>query len=486
MRRGLPRDKEESDTEPGITAGEMDDRMFRDLVESLSHVVFTLDDSGRFTYLSPRCEAILGIPPEQLVGRHITSVVVPADRDRLCSRFRGVQAGSAYPSDYHVVDRDGKVHAVRGVSRPFRRQDGTTGVAGIISEIDNWLTAEEALKSSEELVKKIITYSRDGILLTDESGCVLEWSPALEQITGVPRTSAVGRPFREVQYGMLPAERQNPGTGGLPGGPAPFPAGPGGVYEICLPGQSRREIESCRFQIPTENGNMLASIVRDITDRKKSENALRQANRQLNLLASVTRHDISNKVVVILGYLDLAMQKTQDPTLVKYFEKIDEATREIHSQIAFTKVYQEIGSTAPRWHDVGILLGRLSFPKNIALESGVSGLCIFADAMLERVFFNLLDNAIRHGGHVTKIAVTAEKTADGLVLIWEDDGSGVAVGEKERIFERGYGNNTGLGLFLVREILALTGITIRETGGPGHGARFEILIPEGKYRYGAQ
>jgi len=96
MRRGLPRDKEESDTEPGITAGEMDDRMFRDLVESLSHVVFTLDDSGRFTYLSPRCEAILGIPPEQLVGRHITSVVVPADRDRLCSRFRGVQAGSAY------------------------------------------------------------------------------------------------------------------------------------------------------------------------------------------------------------------------------------------------------------------------------------------------------------------------------------------------------------------------------------------------------
>jgi signal transduction histidine kinase len=49
----------------------------------------------------------------------------------------------------------------------------------------------------------------------------------------------------------------------------------------------------------------------------------------------------------------------------------------------------------------------------------------------------------------------------------------------ERIFEQGFGKNTGLGLFLSREILAITGITITENGVPGKGARFEITVPRG-------
>jgi signal transduction histidine kinase len=64
----------------------------------------------------------------------------------------------------------------------------------------------------------------------------------------------------------------------------------------------------------------------------------------------------------------------------------------------------------------------------------------------------------------------------------ENDGNGIPNAEKELIFRRGYGKNTGLGLFLVREILGITGMTIRETGDPGKGALFEITVPEGVYR----
>jgi signal transduction histidine kinase len=53
---------------------------------------------------------------------------------------------------------------------------------------------------------------------------------------------------------------------------------------------------------------------------------------------------------------------------------------------------------------------------------------------------------------------------------------------KEKIFDKGYGKHTGFGLFLAREILAITGITIHETGLYGKGARFEIKVPKGKYR----
>ena len=70
----------------------------------------------------------------------------------------------------------------------------------------------------------------------------------------------------------------------------------------------------------------------------------------------------------------------------------------------------------------------------------------------------------------------------GVRELREDDGVGVAADEKEKIFDRGFGKNTGLGLFLAREILSITGITICETGQPGKGARFEMTVPKGMWR----
>jgi signal transduction histidine kinase len=104
--------------------------------------------------------------------------------------------------------------------------------------------------------------------------------------------------------------------------------------------------------------------------------------------------------------------------------------------------------------------------------------------MLEKVFSNLVDNSRRHGEHVQHISFTrVPGSGDSVIIVYEDDGVGVPETDKERIFEKGFGNHTGLGLFLSREILAITGLTIRESGTPGRGARFEILVPQGKYRY---
>ncbi len=72
------------------------------------------------------------------------------------------------------------------------------------------------------------------------------------------------------------------------------------------------------------------------------------------------------------------------------------------------------------------------------------------------------------------------------MIVCEDDGEGVVVGEKEKIFDRGFGKNTGLGLALSREILSITGITITENGVPGTGARFGMVVPAGTYRSAGQ
>jgi signal transduction histidine kinase len=110
------------------------------------------------------------------------------------------------------------------------------------------------------------------------------------------------------------------------------------------------------------------------------------------------------------------------------------------------------------------------------------GFQIYADPLIEKVFYNLVENSIRHGGKVTSINVSVQKTSAGLSVIYEDNGNGIPVESKEQIFERGYGAHTGFGLFLSREILAITDILITENGEPGEGARFEFIIPHDSFR----
>jgi signal transduction histidine kinase len=145
-----------------------------------------------------------------------------------------------------------------------------------------------------------------------------------------------------------------------------------------------------------------------------------------------------------------------------------------------------MGVLSPEWKDAGDLLDKISHQgllSEVRLTNELHGLILYADPLLERVFYNLVDNAIRHGGSVSWISASYVPGNQGLLVIFEDDGSGIQDDLKEKVFERGYGRNTGLGLFLVREILSITGISIQEVGTAGKGARFEMWIPEGCYRF---
>ena len=160
---------------------------------------------------------------------------------------------------------------------------------------------------------------------------------------------------------------------------------------------------------------------------------------------------------------------------------MENAAKTIASQIEFMKTYQQIGMQSAVWQDVVDVIRNLpegSIPVKLELEH----VEIFADLMLAQVFSNLFDNAQRHGQFAHAIRILGSLTPDAFNIIVADNGIGVAYEEKEKIFEQGYGKHTGLGLFLIREILGITGITIRETSRPGEGARFEIVVPQGMFR----
>jgi PAS domain S-box-containing protein len=230
-----------------------------------------------------------------------------------------------------------------------------------------------------------------------------------------------------------------------------------------------------------EDGQILGviSYVTDISSRKEIEHELELARKKLHLLGSITRHDILNKLSALSGFLALAQMKQDPKAIQESIVKASKAGEQIKKILEFSRAYEKVGAQAPEWFSAQDMarLGTIeSTPNDIAMNINLEGVEIFADRMMEKVFHNLVDNAARHG-KATKVDLFYEKEGDELRIICQDDGLGVSKESRELMFDDRFGH----GLYLVKEILKLTGMRIKETS-PGKGARFEITVPPGSYR----
>ena len=138
---------------------------------------------------------------------------------------------------------------------------------------------------------------------------------------------------------------------------------------------------------------------------------------------------------------------------LKVFTRKWRLPRTIENQINLTRIFEGLGVKDPVWQPVFPLVKK-AMPAflmiNVTVDFDGEDIEVLADPMVEKVFFNLLDNSLRHGEHITEIRVSSHQSGKDRVVVWEDNGTGIAADEKERIFGQGFGKNTGLGLFLVR------------------------------------
>jgi signal transduction histidine kinase len=207
--------------------------------------------------------------------------------------------------------------------------------------------------------------------------------------------------------------------------------------------------------------------------------------KKLQIVGSVTRHDVLNQMTAIVGYNELLGMIVEDKKVRSYLEKEKFALDKIRRQFQFAKDYQNIAVDPPRWQNIRNLVSRVNEDftldqVQIIVETGPA--LVLADPLFDRVFHHLFENALRHGETVTEITLSLQQHGNSGLLLVENNGTGIPADQKEKIFERGYGKGTGWGLFLAREILAVTGMTIAETGVPGKGVRFEITLPPGSFR----
>jgi signal transduction histidine kinase len=224
----------------------------------------------------------------------------------------------------------------------------------------------------------------------------------------------------------------------------------------------------------------------DISNRKSLEEDLRRANRSMSTLNQILRHDMRNDLTAIWGYLELLEMTEMNDRQKHLVGKLMERARSADGHLEFANSQPTPGMGATAWQDVQStvdkVLGKVDMD-GIVVESRVQGVRLLADPLLENVFHTLADNTARHGESATKVVVRGENTETGISIIWEDDGIGVPDDKKEIIFDKGYGDNTGLGLYLAREILATTRFTITEEGEPGRGAKFVIRAPSGWFTW---
>ncbi|MEI7433234.1 MAG: PAS domain S-box protein [Methanomicrobiales archaeon] len=447
--------------------------------------IYSYDRSGCFTNANRSLCAAMRLRTDQILGRTHKELGFPdaqcRDWDELHRRV--YETGTTVTAFTSTPMPDGTIRHYEVVLNPLHDISGAiTGIAGTTRDTTDRKRVEEALRESEEKYRTLVEQANEAIIIT-QNGAFVFANRRMSEILDVPPGYLEGKPF--IDY-IWPGDREMVAENHrkrISGETIPD------IYDFRIigTGGSLIWISLSAAVIHWKGKPATLNMVTDITLRKRAEEALLLTNRKLSILSGITRHDINNQMTVLMGYLRILEKKQNDPTLKDYTRKTAIAAERVTAMIRFTKEYEEIGVCAPIWQDARLLVDNTATEAplgTVIIKNDLpSGTEVFADPLIRMIFYNLMDNAARYGGKITTIRFSTEESGDDHLVVCEDDGEGIVAEEKEKIFERGYGKNTGMGLFLSREILSITGISIRETGEPGKGARFEMMVPKGMYRY---
>jgi PAS domain S-box-containing protein len=467
------------------------EKKFRSLFEKSNDAVIIFDSDGKISDINTRLCLMLGIRKDEVLSHNLKSRFPESEWDKISGMYEDSSSNGVF-FESRMQNKEGSFIDVEISSGIIDPEEGL--YQAILRDISGRKSAEAELALSR---------GRLNLAIEGAGMCVWDWDLEKDEMVFegkyeemfdlLTRNDSYGAIWREILqeefYNTIMNFYSDPDNSSSPK-PDPrseqfeseykFKTTTGSYKWITVLGK----VVECS---PDGNPVRIAGIMQDVSDKRRSQNALSEANKKLNLLSSITRHDILNQIAGVRGFTDILSKRLpeENSELQHYLDRIKKATSNIQEQITFTRDYQNIGVETPTWQNLEKVIEASRSKvqlRDMVFYNECRGLEIYADPMIEKIFFNLLDNAIRHGGNVTEIEVRCKKFSNYLVITVCDDGTGVPEELKEKIFDHGYGSNTGLGLFLVREILGITGMEIKEVGRPGGGAVFEIKIPADHFR----
>ena len=461
-----------------------DDEKLRGVFRDALIGIYRTTPDGVFLMANPALIQMLGYDTfEDLQKRNLESNPIYADRWRR-SFLREIDENRSMVGKESTWRRkDGSTFYVQETTRSVKGADGVVKYyEGTVQDITEKRLAEAALRESKEKLEALVESIGDFVWELDSRGKYEYVSPQVERILGYKSEEMIGKaPWDTV------VEEERTTT------VSTFVEKVLGKQRFTdIVSRHRRKdgriifLETTAVPNLGKNGELIGyrGIDRDVTDRMRVEKALRSSNDNLSLLNSITRHDVSNQLTIINGYLDLLETMVQGEKGTAYLAKARKATLSIRRQIQFSKDYQEMGTREARFQSVqevvnGVMAGIDLSRVSITVELG--GLEVFADPMLEKVFRNLLDNSLRHGGDLNSIFVGWHRENGSAIISYHDDGVGISETDRPLLFIKGHGKNNGLGLFLSKAILAITNLEMFEVPAE-KGARFDIRVPPDAFR----
>jgi PAS domain S-box-containing protein len=451
---------------------------FRDLTESICDVFFAMDNDLRYTYWNRASEQLTGFSAKDTIGKSLTEVF-PDVKDTEIERFyRNVlrtKQHQTFVNKYQVKEKD----AIFEIDA-YPTKDGISVFTKDITKIK---LAEMELQVAADLFDA----ASDSILVHDLEGKIVYFNEAAHKLKGYSRDE-----FQKLKVTDLEA----PGNTWDFGSRMRVLLDKGeGTFETfyLLKNNAIVPFEIHARIIESHVRKLVLCVARDISERKKAEEKLKQnlyridiMNEKLRVVGSLTRHDARNKLTNIVGNVHLARKKlTSESDALSYLNRIESTVDQITGIFDFAGAYERIGLEKLVYVDVEKAVKEVIsfFPdlQSVEIKIDCHGLTVLADSLLNKLFFNLIDNSLKHGKQTNQIRIYYQKENGGdLRLVYEDDGVGIPYAEKPKLFKEGYSTSgsTGYGLHLIKKLTEVYGWTIQETGEPCKGAQFTITIPQ--------
>ena len=411
---------------------------------------------------------LTGYSPEELKGRAVLTLLTEDSRQIVREQTR---KRSTDPFEVQIVRKDGRIIDVQVRDR-FSTWKGKEARIGAVQDITE-------RKRAEEQRSKLLEAIPDFVIVTDNEGIITFANRLTLEHSGYTMAELAGKNIAEfiapedVDKAVTNLRRMH----GVQLGPV--------QYRLIMKDGRKVILEANGDIIRGTGGEPLGMVIigRDISEHLRLESSLREANSKLRIMTSVTRHDTLNKLMVLRGLLELNRRRSKSPGMDESIDKMVRTVDLLVEQADFIKEYQNMGASNPEWQSVREVFERACCRfehADVRFDNAADGLKVYADPMLEKVFSNLIDNSLKHGQSVKNVRIGWKAVDREVVITYRDDGVGINAGQRKHLFEEGYGQDHGLGLYLAKEILAITGISISEKGDHS-GARFEIVVPSGSF-----
>jgi PAS domain S-box-containing protein len=435
--------------------------------------ILVLDDHGQLVEMNQAGLEIFKLEKKQVIGRTVEEI--------FCEHAQMIKMlQTPAPASIEIDVLVGGEERIFD-SRIIPMNDpmgGPIGILAMMRDITKRKMIENQVKLSEARYRGLLENAPfPAIIVAMNDSRFLFMNSRAEMLMGVPREELLGKPAAD--YAAIFKDRKK--LADLLSAESYF----NDVETSFLDGKGEAFWARLSGSLITfENEQVIFVAVNDISQLKMAE-VLKLANRKLNLLTEISRNELLNKFLVINGFLDLLILSKNEEKRKIILAHLQEASLGAQRIIRFTESYQKLGMAPPGWLKVS---DQIRFARSQALLSDIAvneecgSLRVFADPLLEKVFFNLFDFTLKHHPDARTISIHWEQEGSGaLRLLFVDDGRAKHAMDPELFVYRS-GREEMLPLFMAKEILNMTGLDVRQAR-PDEKALFVITIPSDKFQF---